>query len=66
MNKIKIACPHCGKKNIYRVDNPYRPFCSERCKMIDFGKWADESHKIPGPSAISNDEEISSDDEDEQ
>jgi endogenous inhibitor of DNA gyrase (YacG/DUF329 family) len=28
--------------------NPYRPFCSERCKLIDLGAWADESHRIPG------------------
>jgi uncharacterized protein len=27
--------------------NPYRPFCSERCKMIDLGAWATESYRVP-------------------
>jgi endogenous inhibitor of DNA gyrase (YacG/DUF329 family) len=32
----------------WRADNPYRPFCSERCKLIDLGDWAAERHAIPG------------------
>ena len=43
----KVRCPHCGKIIDYSVENPYRPFCSERCKMIDLGEWADEKFKIP-------------------
>ena len=27
--------------------NPYRPFCSERCKLIDLGQWASEAYRIP-------------------
>lgn len=53
-NKIKkedISCPHCGKKGTWKPDNSSRPFCSERCKLIDLGAWADESHSIPGDSA---------------
>lgn len=42
-----IQCPSCGKKNTWQADNPLRPFCSERCKMIDLGEWANESRKIP-------------------
>ncbi len=32
----------------WRTSNSYRPFCSERCRLIDFGDWADEEHRIPG------------------
>lgn len=38
-------CPRC-KKPASWSDNPYRPFCSERCKMIDLGAWADESYRV--------------------
>ncbi len=43
--KIRVKCPSCGKKADWH-DNPHRPFCSERCKLIDLGKWADESYSI--------------------
>jgi hypothetical protein len=42
-----VACPHCGKASPWSSANPYRPFCSERCKLIDFGQWATESYRIP-------------------
>jgi uncharacterized protein len=29
-------------------DNPWRPFCSERCKLIDFDKWTSEEYRVPG------------------
>lgn len=41
-------CPHCRKPVQWRSDNPWRPFCSERCKLIDLGDWAAERHAIPG------------------
>lgn len=44
---MKVKCPRCGKETEYKVDNLYRPFCSERCKMIDLGKWANEDYKVP-------------------
>jgi endogenous inhibitor of DNA gyrase (YacG/DUF329 family) len=40
-------CPHCGKKVEWTAKNKYRPFCSERCKQIDLGAWADEKYVIP-------------------
>lgn len=42
-----VACPQCGKKTPWNPDNPYRPFCSERCKLIDLGQWAKEEYRIP-------------------
>lgn len=46
--KKKVHCPTCGKEIVWDKSNPYRPFCSERCKLIDLGEWASESHRIPG------------------
>ena len=43
-----VSCPTCQKENRYHMDNPFRPFCSERCRLIDLGEWADERHRIPG------------------
>jgi endogenous inhibitor of DNA gyrase (YacG/DUF329 family) len=41
-------CPTCGKPVEWQ-DNPWRPFCSERCKLIDFDKWTSEEYRVPGP-----------------
>jgi endogenous inhibitor of DNA gyrase (YacG/DUF329 family) len=41
-----VRCPRCRKETEY-YDNPFRPFCSERCKLIDLGAWASEKHRIP-------------------
>jgi endogenous inhibitor of DNA gyrase (YacG/DUF329 family) len=41
-----MNCPTCGKP-IKWEDNPTRPFCSERCKLIDFGRWANEEYRVP-------------------
>lgn len=40
-------CPQCKTPIQWRGDNPWRPFCSERCKLIDLGAWANEEHAIP-------------------
>jgi endogenous inhibitor of DNA gyrase (YacG/DUF329 family) len=46
-----MKCPTCGKPAEWQ-DNPYRPFCSERCKLIDFGRWANEEYRVPaGPAS---------------
>lgn len=43
----KVRCPQCGKDAVWGPENPWRPFCSERCKLIDLGAWASESYRIP-------------------
>jgi len=48
----KVKCPHCENIVEWSQENPFRPFCSERCKLIDFGAWAKEEHSIPGESAF--------------
>jgi uncharacterized protein len=47
---IKLECPTCKKMVIWNDDFPFRPFCSERCKLIDLGEWASENHRIAGDS----------------
>lgn len=48
MQPVKqVRCPHCGKLSAWNPANPWRPFCSERCKQIDLGAWASESYRIP-------------------
>ena len=42
-----VACPTCGKDVEWRPENTWRPFCSERCKLIDLGEWATEKYKVP-------------------
>lgn len=42
-----VQCPHCGAETVYAPENPWRPFCSERCRMIDLGAWANESYRVP-------------------
>lgn len=45
---LKVNCPTCKEIVVWGEDSPYRPFCSERCKLIDFGEWASERHAIAG------------------
>jgi len=44
-----VPCPRCGKQSPWDTGNSFRPFCSERCKMIDLGKWADEAFRVVLP-----------------
>jgi endogenous inhibitor of DNA gyrase (YacG/DUF329 family) len=41
-----VNCPHCGKEHQWDTGNRARPFCSERCKLIDLGKWANEEYRV--------------------
>ncbi|MGH9905711.1 MAG: DNA gyrase inhibitor YacG [Pyrinomonadaceae bacterium] len=42
-----MKCPTCDKPVEWK-DNPFRPFCSERCKMVDLGRWVNEEYRVPG------------------
>jgi endogenous inhibitor of DNA gyrase (YacG/DUF329 family) len=43
----RVACPSCGAQAPYSPENPWRPFCSERCRTNDLGAWASETYRIP-------------------
>jgi hypothetical protein len=50
-----VTCPTCGGESVYAPQNPWRPFCSERCKNVDFGAWATESYRVPAPPTTADD-----------
>ena len=52
-----VKCSHCEKEIEYE-GNPFRPFCSERCKLLDFGAWADEEFRLPAETGSLSDEDI--------
>lgn len=52
-----VKCPNCGKGTEYQ-GNEFRPFCSERCKLLDFGAWADEQYTMPVEGAEMSEEDI--------
>jgi endogenous inhibitor of DNA gyrase (YacG/DUF329 family) len=53
-----VDCPTCGAKVEWIAANRFRPFCSERCKQIDLGAWAEEKYAIP---AVNPPDEIDDD-----
>jgi endogenous inhibitor of DNA gyrase (YacG/DUF329 family) len=56
-DKIKtVHCPTCDKLVEWRPENKYRPFCSERCKLIDLGEWATEKYRVPTKDGGPDDE----------
>lgn len=59
---MRITCPICKKETTWE-ENPWRPFCSERCKLIDLGKWASDEYRIEGEKKKEDEEEKEKDDE---
>lgn len=54
----QLQCPTCGRPVEWSEALPFRPFCSERCRLIDLGAWLSEERRIPGePSQNSQPEE---------
>jgi endogenous inhibitor of DNA gyrase (YacG/DUF329 family) len=51
-----VKCPTCGRAVEWVEASRFRPFCSERCKLIDLGAWATEKYAIPGPPAEQSEE----------
>ncbi len=49
---VTVTCPTCKKKVPWVAEQLFKPFCSQRCKLIDLGDWATEAHKIPGEPAL--------------
>ncbi len=52
-----VKCPNCGKPTEF-TGNEFRPFCSGRCKLLDFGAWADEEYALPSETSSMTDEEL--------
>ena len=58
-----VKCPTCGRKSEWSEQAPFRPFCSERCRLIDLGAWLSEKRAIPGEAVPTSDETAQPDDE---
>ncbi len=43
-----VRCPACGRDSLFAPSNEWRPFCSQRCKQVDFGAWASEEFRVAG------------------
>ncbi|MBX3294024.1 MAG: DNA gyrase inhibitor YacG [Acidobacteria bacterium] len=52
-----VKCPECGK-DVDLHSSEFRPFCSERCKLLDFGAWADESYSLPAEATSLSEDDI--------
>ena len=46
-----VKCPTCRRPVEWSAESVYRPFCSDRCRLIDLGAWFGEQHRIPDESA---------------
>lgn len=51
---LRVRCPACGEMVVRspRSEAPFFPFCSERCKLLDLGKWLDGRHRIEEPLGL--------------
>ena len=52
-----VPCPRCNKAVAWTKDNEFRPFCSDRCKNIDFGAWANEEYRIANAAPPDGDDQ---------
>ncbi len=57
-----MTCPTCRKPSRPRFENPTFPFCSERCRLVDLGRWLGEEFRVPGEPAPAADSEPKPDD----
>ena len=51
MNRPAARCPTCGRAVNAVPATPWRPFCSERCRLLDLGAWLDGRRAIAGDPA---------------
>lgn len=54
---LMVKCPQCGTETQFE-GNEFRPFCTERCKLLDFGAWADEDYALESESAELTEQDI--------
>ena len=54
--RITVNCPTCQGPSLFAPENRWRPFCSERCRMIDLGAWANDEYVVPGQPVEADDD----------
>jgi uncharacterized protein len=60
MCPARVRCPTCQRELSWETA-PFRPFCSERCRLIDLGAWLSEQRAIPGESAQDEENQVTED-----
>lgn len=53
-----VPCPTCGRSVLWLPENRCRPFCSERCRLIDLGAWAAEDYKMAAQESTPNQDDL--------
>ena len=53
---VVVNCPTCGAAVVWTAENRWKPFCSERCRLIDLGQWATEKYRVPAGEQEPEDE----------
>ncbi|MBT4962812.1 MAG: DNA gyrase inhibitor YacG [Francisellaceae bacterium] len=49
---MNVSCPTCKCSLVWSTTNKSRPFCSEKCRLIDLGEWASGSYSIPEETKV--------------
>ncbi len=57
VSKLVVNCPRCQTPVTWSASTPFRPFCSERCKLMDLGAWATEKYRVAAPDHAATSEE---------
>lgn len=57
---MQVDCPTCKTPVEWSESNPHRPFCSDRCRLIDLGAWASEDYRIPSTQPVSEEDLLDS------
>ena len=52
----RVPCPTCRQPTLFSPANPWRPFCSARCRGNDLGAWASEGYRVPAQPPVEDDE----------
>ena len=52
----RVPCPTCRQPALFAPANPWRPFCSARCRGADLGAWASEDYRVPAAPPADPDE----------
>ena len=53
---VVVSCPTCGAVVAWTAENRWKPFCSDRCRLIDLGQWATEKYRVPAEEQEPEDE----------
>ena len=62
-SKLVVSCPRCQAPVTWSGNAPFRPFCSERCKLMDLGAWATEKYRVAAPGDAASEDDLAGQDD---